>query len=664
MSYSTPAPDSAPPTLSLASSASSAAALLLATAVALAAPAAATTYVMTTDRELVERSELAVLANVISVEPTPGAARPSTDYLIEIEQVAKGYVPSSTLLVRAPGGVDESGLAMRVFGLPRLVEGDRVLLFLAPGEAGAWQLSELGLGIFFTARVGEHEYAFRALGAGANVVSRPGDGYAAERADATLPRHLDGFVDWIRDHGAAPRSAPAPDYYLSQPSAGVVAAQAPFTLLRSGGGCGATAGNPARWFEFDLATNVRFFADSAGQPNVPGNNGLNSLGQAFNAWNQVNGSSISLRYAGTTTNTGPAVSLPLDGLNTILFEDDNGEINGSFNGSGTLAVGTIFFLCGVQPFVGVGGAVAHAILEAGIVFQDGAGANFFAVSTDPGSALLEVLTHELGHTLGIGHSCGDSSSPGCSGVLDDAIMRAFVHDDGRGARLNSDDRAAALALYTQATGNPPNPPTLVTAEALSTSEIEVAWSGGSANVTSYEVEERSAGGEFAPIATLPSSASSLVVESLPEATFREYRVRGRNGQGPSPYSPTAGATTNGTVGPCNVDAETLCLNQERFQVTSSFETGAGVTGNGQRGEITDDTGYFWFFQDTNVEIVIKVLGACGINSRYWVFAGGLTNVEAVLTVVDKQTGEANTYFNPQGAPFQPIQDTDAFETCP
>ena len=80
--------------------------------------------------------------------------------------------------------------------------------------------------------------------------------------------------------------------------------------------------------------------------------------------------------------------------------------------------------------------------------------------------------------------------------------------------------------------------------------------------------------------------------------------------------------------------------------------------------LTADTGYFWFFSDSNVEMVLKVLDACSLNERFWVFAGGLTNVQVDITVLDTATGAAKTYHNPQGAAFQPIQDTSAFSGCP
>ena len=80
-------------------------------------------------------------------------------------------------------------------------------------------------------------------------------------------------------------------------------------------------------------------------------------------------------------------------------------------------------------------------------------------------------------------------------------------------------------------------------------------------------------------------------------------------------------------------------------------------------KLTDETGYLWFFDAGNVEMVVKVLDACSLNQRFWIFAGGLTNVQVTLTVTDTVKGAVKTYTNPQGTPFQPIQDTGAFATC-
>ncbi len=116
-------------------------------------------------------------------------------------------------------------------------------------------------------------------------------------------------------------------------------------------------------------------------------------------------------------------------------------------------------------------------------------------------------------------------------------------------------------------------------------------------------------------------------------------------------------------GPCTPDVNSLCLNGGRFRVTAAWETATG-SGTGTAIPGTADTGQFWFFSSDNVEMVVKVLNGCGFNQRYWVFAGGLTNVKVTLTVTDMSNGTVKVYTNPINTPFQPIQDTGAFATCP
>ncbi len=114
---------------------------------------------------------------------------------------------------------------------------------------------------------------------------------------------------------------------------------------------------------------------------------------------------------------------------------------------------------------------------------------------------------------------------------------------------------------------------------------------------------------------------------------------------------------------CSQSDTVLCVQQNRFRVTVSWEDKAGATGQGRAVALTSDTGYFWFFDQNNVEMVIKVLEGCPLNGNYWVFAGGLTDVEVKVRVEDTRTGEVKTYFNLQDRPFAPIQDTSAFATC-
>ncbi|HKF42441.1 MAG TPA: hypothetical protein VKG01_05025 [Thermoanaerobaculia bacterium] len=128
------------------------------------------------------------------------------------------------------------------------------------------------------------------------------------------------------------------------------------------------------------------------------------------------------------------------------------------------------------------------------------------------------------------------------------------------------------------------------------------------------------------------------------------------------FRPVPGPIAPGAA--CTPDATTLCLNNGRFKVQVQWTTPQSQSGAGQAVPLTSDTGYFWFFSPNNVEMVLKVVNGCAFSSTYWVFAGGLTNVNVVTTVTDTQTGTVKTYTNPQGTAFQPLQDTSAFPSCP
>ena len=116
-------------------------------------------------------------------------------------------------------------------------------------------------------------------------------------------------------------------------------------------------------------------------------------------------------------------------------------------------------------------------------------------------------------------------------------------------------------------------------------------------------------------------------------------------------------TVGAVVAPCVSGAATLCLGIFKISVAWQTTTAAGT---GVAIPLTSDTGAFWFFNSGNIEVVIKVLDGRPVNGRFWVFAGGLTDVNVVITVTNTQTGAVKTYTNPRGTAFQPIQDTSAF----
>jgi ELWxxDGT repeat protein len=110
---------------------------------------------------------------------------------------------------------------------------------------------------------------------------------------------------------------------------------------------------------------------------------------------------------------------------------------------------------------------------------------------------------------------------------------------------------------------------------------------------------------------------------------------------------------------CQPAARELCLNGGRFAVTVTWQDFSGNKGNGTAVDLSGDTGYFWFFNAANVELVLKILDGRPLNGKFWVFYGALSNVAYTITVRDTVTGHMRTYTNPSGE-FASVADTAAF----
>jgi len=111
---------------------------------------------------------------------------------------------------------------------------------------------------------------------------------------------------------------------------------------------------------------------------------------------------------------------------------------------------------------------------------------------------------------------------------------------------------------------------------------------------------------------------------------------------------------------CVPSAQVLCLGTGRFRVVADWRDFEGNRGDGRAVVLTADTGYFWFFNASNVEVVLKVLDGRGVNGHFWVFYGALSNVEYALTVTDTATGAVRRYENPPGR-LASVADTEAFD---
>ena len=96
---------------------------------------------------------------------------------------------------------------------------------------------------------------------------------------------------------------------------------------------------------------------------------------------------------------------------------------------------------------------------------------------------------------------------------------------------------------------PPSAPSSLTATAVSSSAIDLAWTDNAGSETGFKIERRTgAWGTYTEIATVGAGATTFQSTGLTASTSYTYRVRATNAAGDSAYSNTASATTLSSSG--------------------------------------------------------------------------------------------------------------------
>ena len=364
-------------------------------------PAArATVYAPMDEATLTSESASIVTGTVTANVARKTEHRLVTDTTIAVDRVFKGAIDGMTVTVTTPGGTIGDERAV-VFGAPQFTQGDRVLLYLQPGASNEVRTTALALG------------AYR------------------------LETAIDGST-------IATHALPVPEVRpLTEVTATTQALADPGSALGSGGGTTGViekfaflGSPPGRWFKADQNQPVRMAIANADAA-LGAATSDSIVDAAMAAWTNVPTASIILERGSSTSPARSVAGGTCNGVSTVQFNDPFGEIAPLNNGCfGVLAVGGFCTTGGTGSF---DGQTFARITEGDLTVADGLGACLGVTSFE------EVVTHEVGHVIGMGHSSENSNEP--NPTLANATMYFLVHLDGRGASLRSDDIAGVSALY-------------------------------------------------------------------------------------------------------------------------------------------------------------------------------------------------------------------------
>jgi hypothetical protein len=390
----------------------------------------ATTVVMPADDDMIVGARAIVEGKVLSISARldDQSGRIFSYITIRVNEVLKGQITSHRIVLKEEGG-EVGNLGSAVFGTPKFEVGEKVFLYLDTWQDGSLRVHELFLGKFSIIqdpRTGIQTVVRDTPDSNTVVLDSASLGRPPRQSTSRM--ELNAYISMVKSRVRANRQASQSfesTYYpgmamLAQPPELAIvdpaSFQPQFTLLPSG--------TPARWFEPDDGVPVIYTVRLEGAPT---SQTLDDMTAAMNAWSTVPGCSLRL------VNGGPDSTCYVRDLNTLVFDNCDGRFSPTSGCASVLAIGGLNWDSSQRKVVN------------GVTFNR---ANTGHVSFNPYAAcdlvdsckLREIATHEIGHTVGLGHS-----------EFADATMYAYAHFDGRCASLRQDDINAITFVYPSGT---------------------------------------------------------------------------------------------------------------------------------------------------------------------------------------------------------------------
>lgn len=500
--------------------------------------ASATTIVLPTDDQLARKSPVIVEGTVLSTTAVERGNAIWTETRLAVSRTIKGDA-TGEITIREIGGTIGNRIT-KIFGAPEYTVGEHVLAFLTATPRGDYQTTDLFVGKFSEERALNGRRLFLRDNSMTNVQLldaqfRPIEARNIQRDAAGFEAYLAARVAGKAGDANYGVENPLIDSEVAKPGAkSELPIAQNFTMI--------SEPQVYRWFRFDRGAAAQWYSTGT-QPGYAGG-GVGEIQTALNAWNSVSGAKIAYSYVGVESGT-PGGMGHANGVNEVLFNDPLNEISGTWNPStgGVVGQGGFNGVSGGGTFNATftadsshtaGAHQAYEITEANLTIQDNVSVTMGISST----RLAEIVAHEFGHTLGLGHSTDTT-----------ALMYPSV--TGLGPVPRADDVMAVQWLYPN--GSVTTPPAGTTAPGAPTnltaspsgSNIILQWTRNSSNESGFYVYLSYNGGAFNRISgSFAGGATGGTITNASTGSYRIY-ITAFNSAGESAQSNTA--TANVTV---------------------------------------------------------------------------------------------------------------------
>jgi Ig-like domain-containing protein len=492
-----------------------------------ATTAGATTLLPFSDRDLVEHADAIVIgtvADTYSHRLTGGAI--VTDTRLRVEEVLKGSAAANELItIREAGGLVGTTYVF-IPSSAHYSAGERALAFVRRADDGRWLTTGMSLG----------KFAYDADSRGREVLVRSTDGEADDR-----PRLASLFASFVRDV-AAGRTPSSVSYISSAPlakpefKATTETTASNYTIIPPSLSFGVRwPGQPAFTVNYGTTGSIAGVATSATA--------------AANAWHNAPNSNISFASGQAA---GSDASAP-DSKNTVYF-GYSGSTPPGFICQDTKACTVLTIDTAVTHTFS--GETFYTLKEVDVLFKSA-----FSFT----QAEFDVLmTHELGHAIGLRHSNQGSPSDG-NAVMASTTNVAF------GTTLQQWDKDAVATVYGS---GPPCVPPGISSQTQNTnvssgSSATLSVSATGTSPYSYQWYRGDAGDTSNPVA----NANSSTFQTPPITTVSKFWVKVGNGCG------TINSATI-TLTPTQCIAPSITGQPQGAAINSGSTANLTVTANG------------------------------------------------------------------------------------